>query len=114
MISTWSPDNARLSFSYAADAHRLQVVPRNAAFPYLMHVGMVAIEIMHAHMIGSLNDPEIAVQVAFLHDVIEDAQTKMSGIIDVFGDVLARGVQALTKDSNPPKEVQILDSLARI
>ena len=38
----------------------------------------------------------------------------MSGIIDVFGDVLARGVQALTKDGNPPKEVQILDSLARI
>ena len=43
MISTWSPDKDRLSFSYAADAHRLQVVPRNAAFPYSMHVGMVAI-----------------------------------------------------------------------
>ena len=114
MISTWSPDKARRSFRYAAGAHRLQVVPGTAGLPYLMHVGMVAIEIMHAHTIESFNDPDLAVQVAFLHDVIEDTQTKMSDITDVFGDVVARGVQALTKDVNLPKEGRMRDSLTRI
>jgi guanosine-3',5'-bis(diphosphate) 3'-pyrophosphohydrolase len=55
-----------------------------------------------------------AVQVALLHDTIEDISTTYDEIKNVFGANIADAVQALTKNEDLPKGHQTLDSLTRI
>ena len=113
-MNTWSPDKARAAYRFAAEAHRGQFVPGTDGLPYLMHVGMVAMEIMRAHTIEPFEHPDVAIQAAFLHDVVEDTDTALSVISTQFGEVVAGGVAALTKNTEIPKSERMLDSLIRI
>lgn len=63
----------------------------------------------------ALSDPDLVVQCAVLHDVIEDAGVTADSLEERFGASVAAGVQALTKDESlPTNQVQMLDSLERI
>ncbi len=57
---------------------------------------------------------EIAIQLALLHDVLEDTALSFKALEDDFGNVVAMGVLALTKDSTLDKKDQMDDSLNRI
>lgn len=55
-----------------------------------------------------------AVQIALLHDTIEDLTTDFEELENKFGIEIAKAVFALTKNSELTKEQQMHDSLARI
>lgn len=102
----------------AAEAHLGQAIP-GREIPYLSHVGAVAMEVSWA--IAARIDsrpvarPTLAIQCALLHDVVEDTAVTLEQIAARFGDEVARGVAALTK--NPAvgdKAAQMRDSLERI
>lgn len=51
---------------------------------------------------------------AALHDVLEDTNIKYAEIVSLFGERVAEGVSALTKNKLLPKEDQIPESIQRI
>ena len=63
--------------------------------------------------IANFNLP-LAVQIALLHDVLEDTDTTEYELLRNFGAEVAAGVKALTKDKNLPKEHQMSYSLTKI
>jgi (p)ppGpp synthase/HD superfamily hydrolase len=108
---TFSPDRYVAALRFAADRHRSQLVP-GTDLPYLVHVVTVAAETIAA--LGGIAEPDLAVQCALLHDTIEDTGTHRDEIRAAFGDAVAAGVAALSKDPALPKPEQMADSLRRI
>ena len=53
---------------------------------------------------------DIALQVALLHDVLEDTDTNYEELKTVIGSDVAIAVQCLTKDKEMPKEKQTKNS----
>jgi guanosine-3',5'-bis(diphosphate) 3'-pyrophosphohydrolase len=82
--------------------------------PYVVHLSNVAMEIFMAAKHTRRFDLIFAVQLALLHDTLEDTETTPEEIIELFGKAVADGVSALSKDKDLPKEEQLSDSLQRI
>ncbi len=110
---SWSQDNYIKAYRFAATAHSGQILP-NSNLPYLVHVSLVGMEVMTALTTDLTRDGNLALQCALLHDVVEDTSVTIDQLRSEFGDAVASGVSALTKDSSLPKERQIPDSLYRI
>jgi guanosine-3',5'-bis(diphosphate) 3'-pyrophosphohydrolase len=102
------------AIKFAALKHKDQKYPSDENLPYLVHVCDVAMEVMI--MAGQCHgfDLAYAVQVALLHDTIEDTSTSFEEVEQLFGRDVAEGVLALTKNENLPKEQRMPDSLERI
>lgn len=120
-MKPWSAEAWLAAWHFAARAHQRteQKVP-GSDLPYLTHVGAVAMEVARAiavrldsaHPVG---DPDLALQCALLHDVVEDTELTLPEIEASFGAAVASGVSALTKDpAAGDKRTQTRDSLARI
>lgn len=101
------------AWRFAARAHAGQTTP-GEPFPYLVHLGAVAMEVLVAHQMEPFGRPVMVVQCALLHDTIEDTSTKDEDIAARFGVEVAAGVRALTKDASLPKTDAMADSLRRI
>lgn len=102
------------AFKFAGEKHKNQKVPGTNA-NYLLHIGNVAMEILVAYANGANFDVNYAVQVAILHDTIEDTNTTFEEVATVFNKSIADGVLALTKNEKlPTKKERMLDSLERI
>jgi guanosine-3',5'-bis(diphosphate) 3'-pyrophosphohydrolase len=82
--------------------------------PYIVHLSNVAMEVFMAHKQKPDFNLEIAIQLALLHDVLEDTALSFKALEDDFGNAVAMGVLALTKDSTLDKKDQMDDSLNRI
>jgi guanosine-3',5'-bis(diphosphate) 3'-pyrophosphohydrolase len=90
-----------------------QTIP-GTEIPYVVHLSNVAMEILIAsHNTNNFNI-EFAIQVALLHDILEDTNTSYDELVSEFNIEIADGVLALTKNENLPKNVKMLDSLNRI
>ena len=97
---------------FAARQHQGQLVP-GSELPYVVHLSNVAMEILAAaHPAGF--DVVLAVQLALLHDTLEDTATTFEQLAAEFGPAVAAGAQALTKNDLLPKADKMADSLARI
>ncbi|QTR50724.1 HD domain-containing protein [Candidatus Thiothrix anitrata] len=117
MLPTWSQDSYLQAWDFACLAHRGQVYAGHAAgveYDYLNHPAAVTMEVIHALAFHPEYDGNLAVQCALLHDVLEDTQTQYATLLAVFGQAVADGVSALTKDASLPKAIQMSDSLHRI
>jgi guanosine-3',5'-bis(diphosphate) 3'-pyrophosphohydrolase len=102
-----------IKFATAKHLEQKQVVP-GTELPYVVHLSNVAMEILVA---GSQTDPfdlGFAVQVALLHDTLEDTATTFEELAFRFGYAIAEAVSALSKDAELPKAQQMADSLLRI
>ena len=109
-----NPDLVSTAWWFAAEAHGDQKVP-GTELPYLTHIGNVMLEVMAACENSYVEQPELAVQCAILHDVIEDTPTAVDNVEAMFGPQVTAGVLALTKDKSlPSKHEQMVDSLNRI
>ena len=108
-------DTYQKALRYAAEKHALQqqTLP-DSIIPYAVHVSNVAMEILVAATHSKDFDTEFAIQVALLHDVLEDTVVTEEELEEVFGIAVTTGVQALTKDTDLPHEEQMMDSLQRI
>jgi len=98
---------------FAAEKHIGQKVP-GTDWAYLAHLSMVCMEIMTALNHETDMDGNLAVQVAILHDTIEDTDATYEELKSEFGQHVADGVLALTKDEAIEKQHQMSDSLRRI
>jgi (p)ppGpp synthase/HD superfamily hydrolase len=99
---------------FAGEKHSQQKVPGTGA-NYLLHLANVSMEILIALKQTDDFDLELAIQVAILHDVIEDTDTTFEEVKVNFGTQVASGVLALTKnDKLTSKTAKMQDSLKRI
>ncbi|MEN7546655.1 HD domain-containing protein [Rapidithrix thailandica] len=116
--SNWSPEIYRKAWHFASLAHQGQNYggsQKDQYLDYLTHIGNVAMEVINAlAQSGGLNG-NLAIQCALLHDILEDTHHTFDELQQHFGEEVAHGVQALTKNKNlPSKEAQMADSLERI
>lgn len=110
---SWNPDLYQKALNFAAKAHQKQHIP-GGEIPYVTHVCNVCMEAVHATLQSPKEDIDLVMQCALLHDTIEDTEVKYEDVARVFGQQVADGVLALTKDFELPKEEQMADSLKRI
>jgi (p)ppGpp synthase/HD superfamily hydrolase len=109
----FSPDRYVVALHLAATKHASQKVP-GTELPYLVHVVSVTSEVIAALAVTAVDDPDLAVACALLHDTIEDTQTTAAEIAAKLGTAVAAGVEALSKNAALPKGEQMADSLRRI
>ena len=102
------------ALKFAGEKHSDQKVPGTNA-NYLLHISNVAMEVLMAYTIEKNFDIDFAIQIAILHDTIEDTSVDFEEIKNNFGESIAHAVQALTKDDKlPSKQEKMTDSLHRI
>src|SRR5688500_8913342 len=99
-----------IKFATAKHLEQGQKVP-GTELPYVVHLSNVAMEIIIASFNSNNFNLSFAVQVALLHDTIEDTSTNFAELENMFGVEIAKAVSALTKNSELPKEQQMQDSL---
>ncbi|MCH2045534.1 MAG: HD domain-containing protein [Saprospiraceae bacterium] len=111
----WNPDLYQNTLLFAGKAHLDQKLP-GSPISYLAHIAAVCSETMHAVLVDTSRkwDVDFAMQCALLHDVVEDTKCSLQDIDDAFGERVAEGVWALTKDEELPKEARMEDSLSKI
>jgi len=83
---------------------------------YINHIGMVTMEVIWALQHSEQQyDANLAIQCAILHDTIEDTEVSYEDIKSLFGENVANGVLALSKNGDfKNKSQQMTDSLERI
>ncbi|MDZ8104840.1 MAG: HD domain-containing protein [Nostoc sp. DedQUE12a] len=113
MQQNWSQEAYIKAFRKAAQAHQGQKIP-GSEIPYIMHLSFVSMEVIAALNVEKQRDANLAIQCAILHDIIEDTVTSFEEIKTEFGEAIANGVLALTKDNSLEKNLQMTDSLRRI
>ena len=106
-------DKYQKALRFAGERHGNQKMPGSGA-SYLVHLSNVAMEVILASEHSPVFNLEFAVQVALLHDVLEDTSTILEELQNEFGNDIADAVMALTKNENLAPEAQIPDSLERI
>lgn len=100
-------------FATAKHHNTGQTIP-GTNLPYLVHLSNVAMEIIFAAHHSTDFDTGFAVQLALLHDTLEDTDTTYQELAQVFSIPVADGVLALTKNKSIDKKDRLNDSLERI
>ncbi len=113
MPNNWSQESYIKAYQFAAHAHQGQKFP-GTNISYIMHLSFVSMEVIAALSAESYHDGNLALQCAILHDTIEDTKTTFEKIQTKFGEAVANGVLALTKDNSRLKHLQMSDSLRKI
>jgi guanosine-3',5'-bis(diphosphate) 3'-pyrophosphohydrolase len=98
---------------FAAEKHRSQKV-KGTRNPYVVHLSNVAMELFTANLHTPGFDLPFAVQVALLHDTIEDTSATLAELEKTFGRDIADAVWALTKNPRLLDDYRLTDSLAKI
>lgn len=109
----WSQEKYICGYRFAAQAHREQLYP-GTGLPYITHISLVSMEVIAALTVEQVKNPDLAVQCALLHDVIEDMNVTYEKIREDFGEDVAIGVCALTKSNDIKEEYRLADSLKRV
>ena len=99
------------TIAFAAEYHGQQKMPNG--LPYIIHISNVAMEVFMVHKQKPDFNLKLAIQLALLHDVLEDTALSFKSLKADFGNVVAEGVLALTKDSTLDKKDQIPEQVLR-
>lgn len=113
MGTSFSRDLYMRALNFASARHLGQKMP-GSENPYVIHVAAVAMEVLATFALEEVPDADLAVACALLHDTVEDTEATREEVAAEFGEAVAAGVVALSKDPALPKEQQLADSLARI
>lgn len=84
---------------FAALKHRDQRRKDIESSPYIIHPISVALTIAD---IGGIEEPEI-LAAALLHDTLEDTDTSVSELDEIFGETVRRYVEEVSDDKSLPK-----------
>ncbi len=101
------------AINFAGEKHYNHKMPSVKA-NYLVHVSNVAMEVLIASFHTKSFDVNAAIQIALLHDTLEDTDTSYHELEEEFGSEIAKGVLALTKDEYVSLNEQMVDSVKRI
>jgi (p)ppGpp synthase/HD superfamily hydrolase len=102
-----------IKYATAKHLEKEQKVP-GTDLPYVVHLSNVTMEVIVAAFNTEKFDLGFAIQVALLHDTIEDTSADFGELEGRFGVKIAEAVSALTKNKDLPKEQQMMDCLVRI
>ena len=83
-----------LALRFAAEKHRTQRRKDTMATPYINHPILVAETLVR---VGMIDDPA-AIQAAILHDTLEDTETTIAELDELFGIDVRRLVEEVTDD----------------
>lgn len=118
MKQKWSIDELQTAWILAAQLHDGQEYSgqnEGEKVPYITHIGSVTFEILAAINETKQMNTALAITCAILHDTIEDTPYTYEEVKAKFGDQIANGVMALTKNEQlAGKEAMMRDSLERI
>ncbi|AXE21026.1 bifunctional (p)ppGpp synthetase/guanosine-3',5'-bis(diphosphate) 3'-pyrophosphohydrolase [Runella rosea] len=112
-MQTQSYYQKAIKFATLKHLEQNQTVP-GTPLPYVVHLSNVAMEILIAAQNSPNFDVDFAIQVALLHDTLEDTTTTLEELSAEFGARIAEAVLALTKNNELPKSEKMTDSLNRI
>ena len=112
-MTTFNQDRYMQALHFAAERHLGQKFP-GTELPYVIHVSMVATEVVAALAVEAVETPDLSVACALLHDTLEDTETTYDEVDARFGRAVADGVLALTKNTDLEKAEQMPDSLRRL
>ena len=82
-------EQLKKALAYAKEAHKTQF--RKSGEPYIIH------PILVASIVASITNDEVMCIAALLHDVVEDTQTTIEDVTEMFGADVAHLVEGLTK-----------------
>ncbi|MDR1666158.1 MAG: HD domain-containing protein, partial [Bacteroidales bacterium] len=99
------------AYRFAKTAHKEQEY--SPQVPYISHLTQT-FDILAENMDENEGDKKFALTMALLHDTLEDTDTTAEQLAAIFGQPVADGVSALTKNSSLPYKEQLNDSLQRI
>jgi (p)ppGpp synthase/HD superfamily hydrolase len=91
----WDPDLFHETLHFAAAAHEGQFIP-GQNYSYVVHLIGVCMEALRAAMIEPA-DSNLIMQCSLLHDTMEDTPITLNILSDRFGNQVAEGVLALTR-----------------
>ncbi|MDQ7043117.1 MAG: RelA/SpoT family protein [Sulfurimonas sp.] len=77
------------ALSFSIEGHKLQF--RKSGEPYVIH------PILVASIVASITDDESMAIAALLHDIVEDTDTTIEDVLELFGKDVAHLVEGLTK-----------------
>ena len=112
-MQTQSLYQKAIKFAAAKHATQNQTVP-GTNLPYVVHLSNVAMEILIASFHTENFNPDFAVQVALLHDTLEETSTTFGELETEFGVDIAKAVLALSKNTELSGEEQMLDCKRKI
>ena len=111
----WDSKIINKALMYATEKHKNQVMPYPSEMPYSAHIfGVTLNAIKYAESMEQKINFDTLVCIALLHDTLEDTETTFDELSESFGEKIANGVLALTKNEILPKEEQMKDSIERI
>ncbi len=114
----WEIDNTKEVWKLVTQMHSGQDYggnQPNEKIDYINYIGSVVFALVSALRYHNDIDEDLAVKCAMLHDAIEDTDFTYEDAKERFGQRVADGVLALTKnESLGDKKTQMLDSLERI
>jgi (p)ppGpp synthase/HD superfamily hydrolase len=118
MKQHWSIDEVQNIWQLASKLHNGQKYggPNDGEkIEYINHIGSVAFEVLNAIQHSEAIDADLAIKCAILHDSIEDTPFTYIKVKELFGQQVADGVLALSKnDTIEDRLEKMLDSLKRI
>lgn len=112
-IPCWNRELYLQAARFACEAHSEQRFKDSVA-NYSLHLASVCMEVLASWHVMPDFDIDLAIQVSWLHDVLEDTPTTDDDIRVQFGDPVLACVRALTKNSELPRERRIPDVLERL
>ncbi|KAK8846467.1 hypothetical protein M9Y10_020490 [Tritrichomonas musculus] len=111
----WSSEIVNKALFFANAHHKGQTMKNPPDMPYSSHfVGVCLTAINYAQLMKDEINWELLVCCALLHDTIEDTDATYEEVKENFGQAIADGVLALTKDEKVEQSQQMADSLSRI
>ncbi|TPN86807.1 HD domain-containing protein [Aquimarina algicola] len=118
MDEKWSIDKLQDAWKIASKLHDGQKYGgpnKGEKVEYINHIGSVVFEVLNAAQLSDDFDTNLAMHCAVLHDTIEDTDFDYAKAKQLFGEKIADGVSALTKnESLPGKQEMMIDSLERV
>ena len=111
----WDLDLINKAVIFASKKHNGQMMMYPNDAPYSAHYFGVTINAIDlARLCDFEVDWELLICSSILHDTIEDTSATFEEVKENFGEKIANGVFALTKNSSLEKKEQMKDSLERI
>jgi (p)ppGpp synthase/HD superfamily hydrolase len=118
MKQHWSIDEVQNIWQLASRLHDGQKYGgsnEGEKIEYINHIGSVTFEVINAIHYTEDIDAGLAIKCAILHDTIEDTSFTYTKVKELFGDEVANGVMALSKNDKIEDHLEkMLDSLKRI
>lgn len=111
----WDSKIVNEALMFATEKHKNQNMYYPSEMPYSAHIfGVTLNAIKYGESVEQEINFDYLVCMALLHDTLEDTDTTFDELSERFGEKIAKGVLALTKNENLPKEMQMKDSIERI